>query len=205
MARPILTTDRLELRPMTPAHLPLHHQLDSDPEAMRYLLGRARTPQEIDQYWTPHCADTVADAAGIGWWVGFLGDQCVGWWDLSPSKADLVDGSIPTEAQAGWRVLRSQWGRGLATEGAAILLQHAFETVGLKRVWAETMAVNAPSRRVMEKIGMRHLTTTVRQWDDPLPGAELGEVIYEITEQEWTGAVARAGSVEAVPGDVDST
>ncbi|MCQ9367286.1 GNAT family N-acetyltransferase [Brevibacterium sp. 91QC2O2] len=190
MTRPVITTQRLELRPMTPAHLPLHRQLDTDPKVMRFLLGRARSLAETDEFWTPRCADTSADAVGLGWWVGYAGDRFVGWWDLG--RSDSEPGTMlepeavlqPDEAEIGWRVLRSQWGQGYAPEGARALLQYAFETVGLQRVWAETMAVNTPSRRVMEKIGMRHIKTEVRHWDDPLPGAELGEVVYEVTRGE---------------------
>lgn len=185
MARPVLHAQRLELQPMGPQHLPLHHRLDTDPEVMRHLLGRARTPREIDEFWIPRCGDTIADAAGIGWWVGVLGDQCVGWWDLGRSDSSPGDALHPSEAEIGWRVQRSQWGRGLATEGALVLLHHAFGTAGLERVWAKTMAVNTASRRVMEKIGMRHVDTEAREWDDPLPGSELGEVTYEITRQDW--------------------
>ena len=58
---------------MTTHHLPLLHQLDSDPEVMRYLLGRARTPEEIDAFWAPRCADTGADDLELGWWVGSAG------------------------------------------------------------------------------------------------------------------------------------
>lgn len=47
------------------------------------------------------------------------------------------------------------------------------------------MAVNTESIGVMQKVGMRHVRTEVRQWDDPLPGWELGEVIYEITAADW--------------------
>lgn len=185
MTRPVVTTERLVLRPMKPQHLSLHRQLDTDPEVMRYLLGRARTPEETDAFWEPRCTETIADAAGLGWWVGFAGDRCVGWWDLGRSDSDPEAAIKPGEAEIGWRVLRSNWGKGLAPEGAAALLQHAFETIGLDRVWAETMAVNTPSRRVMEKIGMRHVATEIQEWDDPLPGSELGEVTYEITKAEW--------------------
>ncbi len=77
------------------------------------------------------------------------------------------------------------WGRGLATEGSRALLDHAFVTLGLPRVWATTMAVNAGSRAVMEKLGMRHVRTEVKEWDDPLPGWEQGEVRYEIERSDW--------------------
>ena len=48
------------------------------------------------------------------------------------------------------------------------------------------MAVNAGSRGVMEQA--RDDATsgpTSSEWDDPLPGAELGEVRYEITRSDW--------------------
>ncbi|WIY82217.1 GNAT family N-acetyltransferase [Propionimicrobium sp. PCR01-08-3] len=186
MTRPVITTQRLELRPMTPEHLPLHRELDTDPAVMRYLLGRSRTAAESDEFWAPRCAEKIADAAGLGWWVGFVDDSFVGWWDLGRSDSEPGDGVKLGEAEIGWRVLRSQWGKGLAPEGATALLHYAFETVGLDRAWAETMAVNTPSRRVMEKIGMQHIATEVRDWDDPLPGSELGEVTYEITKADWT-------------------
>lgn len=47
------------------------------------------------------------------------------------------------------------------------------------------MAVNEPSRRVMTKLGMRHLRIDHRLWEEPLPGAEQGEVVYVITREEW--------------------
>jgi RimJ/RimL family protein N-acetyltransferase len=47
------------------------------------------------------------------------------------------------------------------------------------------MAVNAPSRRVMERLGMRHVRSYVGSWDEPLVGWEQGEVVYEITRDEW--------------------
>jgi RimJ/RimL family protein N-acetyltransferase len=163
---------------MTPEHLPLLHRLDSDPEVMRFLLGRARTAAEIDTFWGPRCADTSADALGLGWWVGFQDETFLGWWDLSPGA---VGHQTVTEAEIGWRLVRAQWRRGFASEGARALLAHAFDTVGLQRVWAETMAVNAASRGVMRAIGMRHVRTEVRHWEEPLPGADEGEAIYEIT------------------------
>jgi RimJ/RimL family protein N-acetyltransferase len=90
----------------------------------------------------------------------------------------------PSHAEAGWRLARSHWRRGYATEGAAALLAHGFDTVGLRSVRAETMAVNRRSRAVMARLGMRHVRTEHRTWSEPLPGAEHGEVVYEVTPDE---------------------
>ena len=65
------------------------------------------------------------------------------------------------------------------------MLRHAFETVGQSRVIAQTMAVNAGSRRVMDAIGMQYVRTYFPSWDDPLPRADLGEVEYEMTRSMW--------------------
>ncbi|QZY29566.1 GNAT family N-acetyltransferase [Nocardioides coralli] len=99
----------------------------------------------------------------------------LGWWCLA------VDETDEAAAELGYRLRRTAWGHGYATEGSRVLLDHAFETLGLQRVWAQTMAVNTRSRGVMERLGMRHVRTYQGEWEDPLPGAWRGEVVYEIT------------------------
>ena len=145
------------------------------------------TPGRCANFWGPICADTDADAVGLGWWIGrrCSDGEFLGWWDLSPGKPVPAH---PSRAEAGWRLARRHWRQGYAIEGAVAVLDHGFATVGLDTVWAETMAVNLASRQVMTKLGMRHVRTDHRQWDDPLPGAEHGEVIYEITSGEWIDA-----------------
>ena len=49
------------------------------------------------------------------------------------------------------------------------------------------MAVNRASRRVMEKLGMTHTRTDVLEFAEPIPGAEHGEVHYELLRADWTG------------------
>ena len=80
------------------------------------------------------------------------------------------------------------WGRGLATEGARALVRLAFEEFGTERVFAETMTVNAGSRRVLEKAGLRHVRTFDPGYAEVIPGSEHGEVEYALDR-----AVYRAG------------
>ncbi|WP_433687349.1 GNAT family N-acetyltransferase [Micromonospora carbonacea] len=108
--------------------------------------------------------------------------------------AAVAAGARPTpranQAELGYRLRRAAWGRGLATEGSRALLRHAFATVGLARVWAQTMAVNTASRRVMEKAGLRYVRTFHLDWDDPIEGTEHGEVEYELLRAEWAAREA---------------
>ena len=52
------------------------------------------------------------------------------------------------------------------------------------------MAVNAASRRVMEKVGMGLVRTFITPWPDRRPGEHL-DVEYAITRAEWTEWTAR--------------
>lgn len=56
--------------------------------------------------------------------------------------------------------------------------------MGFEKVVACTMAMNSGSRRVMEKIGMKHVRTVPFE-DAVFPGTEQGEVWYELTRSEW--------------------
>lgn len=175
--RPTLHTRRMRLDPMTEEHLPLLVELDSDPEVLRYILGRARTAAEATEFWGPLCRDRTPDSVGLGFWVGFLGEEFVGWWDLYPAFPDV--GPV-TEAELGYRLRRAWWRQGLAVEGARELVRYGSEEQGLERIWAETMAVHLGSRAVMERLGMRHTSTEVRSWEHPIEGADQGEVTYTL-------------------------
>ncbi len=181
--RPVLATERLRLEPLTEAHLELLVELDSDPEVLRFIWGRALSREESLHHGARRI-DPEGEARGIGAWAGLEDGAFAGWWTLQRDPDD------DTTAELGYRLRRAAWGRGLATEGSAALLDHAFVTLALPVVWAGTMAVNAGSRAVMGKLGMRHVSTVIEQWDHPLPGADLGEVRYEITREEW---LARTG------------
>ncbi len=91
----------------------------------------------------------------------------------------------PAGAELGYRLRRDAWGHGYATEGSRALIAKGFGELGLSRIWAQTMAVNTRSRRVLEKSGLRYVRTFFMDFDDPIPGTEKGEVEYAITRSEW--------------------
>jgi RimJ/RimL family protein N-acetyltransferase len=198
MPQPILRTQRLLLIPLASRHDELEVQLDSDPEVLRYIFGRARARDEVLASHEQRMA-LASRVDGLGYWMAFGSDggaadskapaseeagEFIGLMMLPPAHGpDQPDD--PTVADLGYRLHRHYWRKGLASEAARALLRHAFETVGQSRVIAQTMAVNAGSRRVMDAIGMQYVRTYFPSWDDPLPGADLGEVEYEMTRSMW--------------------
>ena len=193
MAQPILRTDRLLMVPLADRHLDLEVRLDADPEVLRYLWGRPRSREEV----TASHAERIAAAHrvdGLGHWMAFRADRdstpaeteenFVGLMMLPPAHGPERPND-PSVSELGYRLVRRCWRQGLASEASRALLRHAFDTVGQSRVIAQTMAVNAGSRGVMESVGLRYVRTFFPAWDDPLPGSELGEVEYEMTREMW--------------------
>ena len=66
---------------------------------------------------------------------------------------DFVAPFMPC-VEIGWRISAPYWRQGYATEAAKMVLHLAFEKYGLQEVVSFTAAVNLPSIRVMEKIGL---------------------------------------------------
>lgn len=189
-----LETDRLMLRRFTTADAGELAALDTDPEVMRFL-GPVRSEAAIEAEVLPRLMACHARHPGYGYWAARVrdGGQLAGWFGLRP----VTPGSAPIDdwpdapagevavAALGYRLRRSAWGRGYATEGARALVRRAFAELGASRVVATTMAVNARSRRVLEKAGLRHVRTLHLDWPDPLPGNEHGDVEYELGRDDW--------------------
>jgi RimJ/RimL family protein N-acetyltransferase len=57
--------------------------------------------------------------------------------------------------EVGWRLHKSAWGYGYASEGARRALEHAWSVLDVSEILSYTSAENQPSRRVMERLGLR--------------------------------------------------
>ncbi len=73
------------------------------------------------------------------------------------------------------------------------LIDKGFTELGVQRVYAETMAVNVGSRRVMEKAGLRFVRNFRAEWPVRVRGDQEGDVEYAITRAEWEADRAAGG------------
>jgi RimJ/RimL family protein N-acetyltransferase len=176
-----LCTERMGLRRVTADDVDLLVELNSDPAVMAYLTGGRPTSRvEVETVLVPRYLDEYERGVAGRWLAHDLGTgEFLGWFGLDS------DTSPPDARELGYRLRTPVWGRGLATEGSRALIDYAFGDLGLRRVWAQTMAVNAGSRRVLEKSGLHYVRTMHPQFDQPIPGSEHGEVEYELLRDEW--------------------
>jgi RimJ/RimL family protein N-acetyltransferase len=158
-----LETERLRLRPLSPDDVDDFAEFYADPEVMRYLgvgktLDREETETsvarmlrafELDGF-GQFAVERKEDGAVVGR-CGFLV------WDaatLTPTTEAEAAG--PTELEVGYALGRPYWGHGYATEAAAAVRDHALGPMGRERLIAFIRPDNVRSRRVAEKLGMRH-------------------------------------------------
>jgi RimJ/RimL family protein N-acetyltransferase len=180
----LLETLRLRLRQFTAEDADLLVELDSDPEVMRYITYGAPTPREtyVDDI-LPYWLEIYRQTPLLGYWAAEdrRSGDFQGWFHLRPDRIDAG------EQELGYRLRRASWGLGLASEGAAALIEHGFTRVGTEKISARTLVGNARSRAVMEKCGLSYEAAFTYAADE-LAGrtpAECAAVKYSITRSQW--------------------
>jgi RimJ/RimL family protein N-acetyltransferase len=186
---PELRTDRLILRQWSESDVQPWATMNADPEVREYLghvLTREQSAASIARF------QVQLDARGFGFWaVEVRGTgEFIGFTGL-----DQVDEGMPfTGMEIGWRLARSAWGHGYATEAALASLAFGFETLALREILAVTTATNLRSQAVMLRIGMTR--DPAEDFDDPTePGGPLSRnVLYRIRRQANLSSYRRTSS-----------
>jgi RimJ/RimL family protein N-acetyltransferase len=178
-----LETRRLVLRRFTMADVDNLVSLDADPDVTHFVTGGLPTARdEIENEILPGFLGYYEQFEGYGFWAAIekATGEFLGWFHFRPRE-----GAGPGEAELGYRLCKSAWGKGYATEGSRALISKGFTDFGVQRVVAETMAAHAASRRVMEKAGLTLVRTFRADWPYPIEGDELGDVEYALDRAEW--------------------
>lgn len=152
----MIETDRLTLRPMRPDDLDALLAVFSDPKVMASFGGILFDRDDMERWLRRNLAHQ--ERVGYGLYSvlrkpdGLLIGDC---------GLELLDDE-PGVAELGYDLRSDHWGRGLATEAAAAVRDHAFGVLGLPRLVSLIRHGNHASRRVAEKIGMRHVDDPIR-------------------------------------------
>jgi len=152
---PEIRTERLLLRRWRPEDLAPFADLNADPVVMEFFPS-SLTPAESDGFAAR--VDAEFDERGYGLFAvevvggeGFVGFVGLHAFTLEePSPMPFAPG-----VEIGWRLARSAWGRGYASEAARSCLAFGFEEIGLDEIVSFTSVVNERSQQVMRRIGMQ--------------------------------------------------
>ncbi|GII95889.1 GNAT family N-acetyltransferase [Sinosporangium siamense] len=177
-----LVTDRLILRRWTDADREPFAALCADPEVMEFfpsLMDRTQCDTMVDRIMLR------TEELGYGLWAMELRatGEFVGFTGLAVPS---FEAHFTPAVEVGWRLARSAWGYGYATEAAIASLDDGFTRLGLESVVSMTYVHNGRSRAVMERLGMRR--DEAGDFDHPLVpegNPVRPHVLYRLTAAEW--------------------
>jgi RimJ/RimL family protein N-acetyltransferase len=182
-----LTSERLILRPWRDEDLDPLFAINGDPESMRYFAATMNRAES--DAWAARMRAHFAEH-GWGFWVvaeeatrefvGVVGLMTIPW------QADFTPA-----VEIGWRIGPRFRRQGYAEEAARAALGFGFATLGLQKIVAFTVPGNAPSWKLMEKLGM----TAAGEFDHPrLPEGHhyRRHLLYRLDQAGWRDA-ARLG------------
>lgn len=162
--------------------------MNADPEVMEHFPATL-TPDESDALIDR--IDGRFDERGFGLWALEIAGtgQFIGFTGLSVPR---FEAHFTPAVEIGWRLTRSSWGRGYASEAARRALTFAFDDLGLAEVVSFTSHTNLRSQLVMKRIGMTN--DPAEDFDHP----ELDEghplrrhVLWRITAERWRSRPGR--------------
>jgi RimJ/RimL family protein N-acetyltransferase len=181
-----LRTERLQLRPVRDKDIDRILEYRNLPEVNRWLIRTEVDPATFRAAWR-QAAENPDDHS-----VAVTLDGVV----IGTVLLEVVDGmgqpGMPprTEAQLGYIFDPAYGGHGYATEAVTVMVAHAFDRLGVRRITAGCFADNLASVRILEKVGMRREQHGVGDsWH-----AELGWVdgyTYGLLAETWRREAAQ--------------
>src|SRR5947207_11990835 len=154
----ILETDRLFLREYVEDDAEAFFRLNSDPEVLRFVPDkRLLNVEQARQILVDH---PIADYRKYGFGRG----ACI----LKSTGEQIGFAGLKyleefAEVDVAFRLMRTHWGQGLATEAALASVSLGFVELGLKGIMGLVMPENIASVRVLEKTGL-HYAEAVKFW-----------------------------------------
>ena len=151
----IVETERLAFRHFTLDDLPQLIEQRSDPEVNKFLGGPERQNAE-------------ALAVRIRFYMGCYDSHGFGMRRMIwKERGDVIGGAglqgreETAEIEVGYSVIKSFWGKGIATEAAHGWMDFGFNVQGLERIVGVTDLDNKASQHILKKLGMTYEKTEV--------------------------------------------
>jgi RimJ/RimL family protein N-acetyltransferase len=147
---PTLESARLRLRAYRNSDAEAMFRLYSDPRVMRYWSFPPWTEREQADAYLRRALGEMVEGRVLPWAIASRADdKLVG--TVTLFALDAVQG----RAEIGYSLDPKLQGQGLASEALRMALGHAIDTMRLRRVEADVDPRNAPSCRLLERLGFR--------------------------------------------------
>lgn len=153
----MIETARVLLRPMRPEDVDDLLIVFTDPKVMASFGGILFDRPQMEQWVERNLEHQARHGYGLFSVIHKADQRLIGDCGLEHLEVDGTEA-----AELGYDLRSDYWNQGLATEAAAAVRDYAFGALGLPRLISLIRTGNEASRRIAEKIGMRHAADTTR-------------------------------------------
>lgn len=174
----LLTSERLQLRPLRETDADDLFAIFSDPEITRFWSSPCMTRREDAQALIEDIAESIERGELLEWGLerrtvpGLIGTCSIVNLDRANRRGEI-----------GFALARSTWGHGYMAEILPVLVDHAFGALGLHRLEADVDPRNAASIRLLERLGFRLEGRMRERWQ--VTGEVQDSLIYGLLAREW--------------------
>ncbi len=151
----IFTSERLGFRNWTFDDTELLFEINTDEDVMEFFPYKPSKEDTLDfmnrmrqMYEEKGFCYFAVDRLDNNEFIGFIG-LC--------EQTYVKD--LDSFVDIGWRLKKSIWNKGYATEGAKACLDFGFNQIELESIYSVAPEINIKSERIMKKIGMQHIKT----------------------------------------------
>ena len=181
----VLEGPRIRLEPLAHEHLePLIRTSSDDPELFRWATARMDGPGAFEAWLEVALADQ-----GRGVALPFATVEREGGAVIGSTRFGNID-RPNLRVEIGWTWLARPWQRtGANREAKALMLAHAFESWGVRRVEFKAHAANVQSRTALARLGATEEGTLRKHVVMP-DGSPRDSVYFSILDDEWPAVKA---------------
>ncbi|QJQ32502.1 GNAT family N-acetyltransferase [Sphingomonas lacunae] len=178
---PTLIASRLTLRPLRDEDSAALHPVFADPAVMQWWShGPHQSPEKTREV---VALNALQEPGYACWAITLDGGAAHGWVTLKDRR--------PGVSEIGYLIGRSLWGQGYGREAVTAVLDHGFACPGQRRVYADVDPENAPSIRLLERLGFVLEGHLREEWETHIGVRDT--ILYGLLAREWLGRAAQAG------------
>lgn len=171
---PVIDGERVRLRPLVIEDADALHAIYSDVELMAWW---SHAPHETLEQTLDRVQKTVAADDWYRWAITLTGDdRAIGTLGAHEKRQGGV-------VEIGYSLARAHWGRGIAREAVALMIDYLFEVEGHRRVFADTDPDNAASNSLLERLGFTQEGRLRGEWETHIGVRD--SLIWGLLREEW--------------------
>jgi len=173
MSFPSLKTERLLLRPIRSDDADALYPVFADETVMRWWASAPhQSPEETTSYVSANCAEPYSPT----WAITQHGDDlAMGWVVLLPRREGL--------REIGYILNPNHWGSGIAREAVSRVIEHGFEDLKLRKIFADVDPDNEGSVGLLKRLGFQQEAHLREEWETHIGVRD--SLIYGLLRSEW--------------------